>query len=183
MRETNRTTFVFFFSILNLKHSILDKFHHLHQLFYVKIPYLNPGIEMKNHIHIFYAEKSRDLTLIFKHWWVIPFFVKFLVEVHGFESTGYMVSSSGYMVLEVRNTWFREYWVLRVPGCKVCNFSLFASWLANSNSLAKWLRSVRQVIQSIVYSTFHLQVFRNWVVTEDRSRLLIFITLSLTLTS
>ena len=46
------------------------------------------------------------------------FFVKFLVPVHGFEGTGYMVSSWGRrcMVSRVCGTWFREYKVHSFEG-------------------------------------------------------------------
>ena len=54
---------------------------------------LNLGIESENNKRNFYAKKSKSLILIFKHWWIIQLFFKFLVEVCGFEGTGYMVSS------------------------------------------------------------------------------------------
>jgi len=95
--------------------TVANEFHHLeyHQLFHVRIPCLNLGIESENNEHIIYAEKSRVyLTLIFwKIGGLFHFFVKFQVEVHGSEGTGYMVSSLGYRVhgLEGTGVWLREY--------------------------------------------------------------------------
>jgi len=50
---------------------------------------------------------------MFKH-----FFVKFLVEMHGFEGTGtwFRTWGAGYIILRVRGTWFREYRV-QVRSC------------------------------------------------------------------
>jgi len=50
--------------MLNLRYNVLDKFHHFHhfefhQLFYVRIPCLNLGIESEHNKYIFYGEKSR----------------------------------------------------------------------------------------------------------------------------
>jgi len=63
----------------------------------------------------------KSLTLLFKHRWVIPLFVIFLVEVHCFEGT--------WVRACVQGTWFQkygasvfesmEYIVLRVPGYRV----------------------------------------------------------------
>ena len=82
MGETIRTTFVFSFSLLSLRHNVSDKFHcfyhfEFHQLFlFVRVPCLNLGIESEYNKHTFYAVK----------------FCRFLVEVLGFGGMGYMVS-------------------------------------------------------------------------------------------
>jgi len=61
MREKNGTTYVFFFSTLNLRHGVSDNFHYFefHQHFYVGMSCLNLGTENEDKKHTFYAEKSR----------------------------------------------------------------------------------------------------------------------------
>jgi len=67
MKETNRTAyFAFSFSILNIRCSVSNKFHHFefhhfefHQFFYVRIPCFNLGIENENNKHIIYDEKFK----------------------------------------------------------------------------------------------------------------------------
>jgi len=121
-RERYRTTFVFFFSILNLRHSVSDKFDHLHHFEFHRLfleYQVSTWVLKAETINIFLCWRVKGLTPIFKYWWVIfggLFFfslVKFLMEVHGFEGTQYIVSSLGCRVHGFKATgiWFREYGV------------------------------------------------------------------------
>ena len=71
----------------------------------VRISRLNLGFESVKTINIYlFCKKVKGLTLVFKTWWVILLFVKFLVEMHGFECTWYTVSSSGYRIHGFKGT-------------------------------------------------------------------------------
>ena len=117
MRETNRTTFVFSLTILNIRHSVLNYSHHIHHFefhqlfFYTRIPLVNLGNESENNKHIFCGGgEGKGLTSS----GLLYFFVKFLVEVHAwFRGTGYMALSLGYRVLSFQGT---EFLVSRVRG-------------------------------------------------------------------
>ena len=85
---------MFFFSIFNLRHNVTDKFHHFHHLeFRFVLLRLNLSIESEKNKNIIFMLKSQGFNLNFSTFVGYSLFVKFLVEVHGLEGTGYFVSS------------------------------------------------------------------------------------------
>jgi len=79
---------------------------------------LNPGIESENNKHIFML-KNPGFNLV----GLFYFFVKFLVDIHGFELRVHDFAGTGYLVSRIWDTWFLEYAYI-VSRAGVCSFSL-----------------------------------------------------------
>ena len=116
---------MFPFSVLHLRPSVSDKFHHFFTIFFATLEYHVPTWVLKlGTIDILFMLKSQT----FKHWWAIPLYCQIFggserfLRIHGFKGTGYMVSNLGYRVhgfeLRIQGTHFEGtgYLVLRVWG-------------------------------------------------------------------
>ena len=103
-----------------LRHSVPLKFL---QLFFT-FEYRVSTWVLKVKTNIFLCWKVKDLTIIFKHWWVISLFCQI---------SGERVWFRGYMVSKVRGTWFQEYGVHSFEVTGVRSFLLPSTYPASPN--------------------------------------------------